>query len=281
MTPDLKTHLAKAIQGLAAVPAAQRGYTHLTQWAASVRPYLVRHLDEEDVKAFDSYLSIQFVVPPRPVGGPNPRGNPDRLNEAVRTNDAMVIHAVAKLRNHLQALLVLATSETPATKSARDMASPKSNKIFIVHGHDQSMKVAVARTIEMLGLVAVIFHEQTDQNRTIIQKLQDLATEVVFAVVLLSPDDLAFHASIAGKPIEKIRAAQPRARQNVIYELGYFTALLGEKNVLVLKHGKQEILSDLSGVLYTEYTPQSTEWKYKMGRELQDAGYAVKLDDIR
>jgi predicted nucleotide-binding protein len=49
-----------------------------------------------------------------------------------------------------------------------------------------------------------------------------------------------------------------RARQNVIFELGYFVAKLGRENVIALYtedgENRCEIPSDISGVLYEPYT---------------------------
>ncbi|HEX3037168.1 MAG TPA: nucleotide-binding protein [Thermodesulfobacteriota bacterium] len=103
----------------------------------------------------------------------------------------------------------------------------QSNEIFVVHGHDETMKQAVARTLEKLELRAVILHEKPNQGRTIIEKFTDYS-QVHFAVVLLSPDDVAYPRD--AKP-EEVRY---RARQNVIFELGYFVGKLGRERVLVL-----------------------------------------------
>jgi predicted nucleotide-binding protein len=48
-----------------------------------------------------------------------------------------------------------------------------SNKIFIVHGHDEEMKQAVARTVEKIDLKPIILHEQPNKGRTIIEKFED------------------------------------------------------------------------------------------------------------
>ena len=53
------------------------------------------------------------------------------------------------------------------------------------------MKLAVARTLEKLGLDAIILHEQPNLGKTIIEKFSDHA-DVSFAVVLLSPDDMGY-----------------------------------------------------------------------------------------
>ena len=63
-----------------------------------------------------------------------------------------------------------------------------SKNVFIVHGHDDASKHAVARFIESLGFKAIILHEQANEGRTIIEKLEAYS-DVRFAIILLSPDD--------------------------------------------------------------------------------------------
>jgi len=79
-------------------------------------------------------------------------------------------------------------------------------KIFIVHGHDEEAKYSLARFLEKLGLEVIILHEQPNQGRTVIEKFEDYS-EVGFAVVLLTPDD------IGGRAID-LEELLPRARQN-------------------------------------------------------------------
>ena len=64
------------------------------------------------------------------------------------------------------------------------------NKIFIVHGHDEAMKEAVARFIARLNIEPIILHEQANAGRTIIQKFLEEIENLTFAIVLYSPDDL-------------------------------------------------------------------------------------------
>src|SRR5690606_627542 len=94
---------------------------------------------------------------------------------------------------------------------------PAPRKVFVVHGHEDGASEAVARFLEKLGLEAIILMEQANQGRTIIEKFEAHG-DVGFAVVLLTPDDEGY---AKGKP------PQPRARQNVIFELGYFVGRLG------------------------------------------------------
>ncbi|MCL2364307.1 MAG: nucleotide-binding protein [Defluviitaleaceae bacterium] len=140
----------------------------------------------------------------------------------------------------------------------------KNDKIFIVHGHNKEMELAVARLIEKLGLIPIILHEQPDKGRAIIEKFEDISDDVGFAIILLSADDAMFDG-------------QYRARQNVILELGYFYAKLGRKNVIVLydTSTKIERPSDISGVIYEPYDHPGGVWRYEVAQELKEAGYNV------
>ncbi len=145
--------------------------------------------------------------------------------------------------------------------SLSEVASPKpSQKIFVVHGHDEAALQAVARFLEQLELEAIVLSEQPDQGRTIIEKFEDYAGEVGFAVVILTPDDLVGTES----------SQASRARQNVIFELGYLVGKLGRGRACLLRKGEVEIPSDLYGVIYTDMD-EGEGWKLKLVKELKAA----------
>lgn len=160
------------------------------------------------------------------------------------------------------------------TSRIEESRVPVSNRIFVVHGHDEEMKQTVARVLTVLELEPIILHEQPNRGRTIIEKFADYA-DVSFAVILLSPDDMAY---LAGSSTEN---TQYRARQNVILELGFFIGKLGRKNVVPLRKTTEnfEMPSDYDGVIYTPYET-SGQWKYKLISELQEAGYSVDANKI-
>jgi predicted nucleotide-binding protein/CheY-like chemotaxis protein len=137
--------------------------------------------------------------------------------------------------------------------------------IFIVHGHDDEAKETVARFIEKLGGRAVILHEQPNAGRTIIEKFEHHAN-VAFAIVLLTPDD------VGGK---NAKALKQRARQNVVFELGFFFAKLGRNKVCALHKEDVEIPSDIQGVIYTPMD-KAGAWRTALARELKAAG--IPLD---
>ena len=149
-------------------------------------------------------------------------------------------------------------------------SKPSTNKVFVVHGHDNAMKLDVARTLEKLDLKPIILHEQPNRGRTIIEKLAD-HSDVDFAVVLLSPDDRGFSKAKGPK------TAKDRARQNVLVELGDFVGKLERSSVCALVKGDVEVPSDFDGVVYTKF---EGDWKSELVKELRAAGYSVDANRL-
>lgn len=145
--------------------------------------------------------------------------------------------------------------------------------IFLAHGHDREAKETVARFIEKLGFQLIVLHEQPNAGRTIIEKFED-CSDVAFAVILLTPDDVGAPAGRPGKLLS--RTAKPRARQNVVLELGYFLAKLGRQRVCALYKGDIEIPSDYDGVLYVPMDSGGA-WRLHLAKEMKEAGLTIDL----
>ncbi len=146
-----------------------------------------------------------------------------------------------------------------------------SNRVFLVHGHDNELKETTARFLEKLDLKPIILHEQTSKGLTIIEKFEEYS-DVAFAVVLLTPDD---HGSKIGDNDNLLK----RARQNVIFELGYFIGKLGRKNVVGLVKDNIEFPSDYTGVIYIG-VDNSDGWKMMLSKEMKAAGLKIDLNKI-
>lgn len=154
----------------------------------------------------------------------------------------------------------------PMTNAVADHS--KSRKVFVVHGHQHGAKEEVARFVERLGFEAVILHEQPNLGRTLFEKFRD-HTEVAYAVILLTGDD-------RGGPNIDGATLQLRARQNVVFELGYFLALLGPKRVCALLEPGVEKPSDIDGLLYIDL--KAAGWRLELAREMRAAGLSVDLN---
>ena len=156
--------------------------------------------------------------------------------------------------------------QTPPSSATRENEQTRTSEVFVVHGRDNEAKETVARFLTQLGLNPIILAEQPSQGRTIIEKFEQHA-QVEFAVALLTPDD-------AGSLQDDRNTLNPRARQNVIFELGFFIGKLGREGVRALTKGEVEIPSDYAGVEYIPFD-DGGGWKLRLVKELQSAGYNV------
>ena len=153
----------------------------------------------------------------------------------------------------------------PAQAEQRQ-ASSSSRQVFVVHGRDEGSKNTVCRLLTQLDLKPVSLGEKANRGRTIIEKFEHHA-QVAFAVVLLTPDDTG---SLQGQDQD----LRPRARQNVIFELGFFIGRLGRNKVCALTKGAVEIPSDYSGVAYIPFDDGGA-WKMALVQELKAADMEV------
>ena len=142
------------------------------------------------------------------------------------------------------------------------------NKVFIVHGHDGELKEKVARRLEQQGIEAIILSEQVNRGRTIIEKLEAYS-DVNVAIILFTQDDLGVAKEEKGN--EKYRA-----RQNVVFEAGYFMGYLGRENIIMIADENVEIPGDLSGMVYTT----RDSWEFEMLKELNAAGMKVNMNKL-
>ena len=146
------------------------------------------------------------------------------------------------------------------------------SKVFIVHGHDDAAKEAVARFVERIGFEAIILHEQASSGKTIIEKIE-ANSNVGFAIVIYTPCDL-------GASQKQKDQLKPRPRQNVVFEHGYLIGKIGRENVYALVKGDIEKPTDISGVVYTPMD-EAGGWKLAVANEMKESGYEVDLNKMR
>ena len=149
---------------------------------------------------------------------------------------------------------------------------PHVQPVFLVHGRDYWMKHAVNSKLEQMNLKPIKLEKEMSGGRTIIEKLLDVTEDIPAAVVLLSPDDLGAF---------KTEEVRPRARQNVIFEHGFFVGKFGRSKrsqVIVLCKGDKnfEMPSDIKGVELIRF-PDGGKWKEKLERDLAGCGYEVSI----
>lgn len=173
----------------------------------------------------------------------------------------------------LEALIELLNTEVQLQHGGATVRAPRAlegHRIFLVHGHDEALLQEAARFLEHLDQHVIILREQPNQGRTIIEKFEDYS-DVGFAVVLLTPDDRG------GPRATLYDEQQPRPRQNVILELGYFLGRLGRTRVCCLYRDGVEVPSDYSGVVYVKLDSEGG-WRLRLAREIKAAGLPVDMN---
>lgn len=115
---------------------------------------------------------------------------------------------VSFLRANVEKMIPANTQPTAAAPT-----SASTDKVFLVHGRDDAAKNEVALFLRAIGLHPIILHLQPNGGRHLLTKFMEESEGAGFAVVLMTPDDEGGIAA-AG-------SYQPRARQNVVFELGF------------------------------------------------------------
>ncbi|QDO82282.1 hypothetical protein FM037_02290 [Shewanella psychropiezotolerans] len=164
--------------------------------------------------------------------------------------------------------LITQQSFQPRQEKVKSVQSeePKSlKKVFIVHGHDELVTLSVKSFIQDLGLVPIILRSQASAGQTILEKLISYG-KVDYAIILYTHCD---EGRKAGDTDFK-----PRARQNVVFEHGYFIGTLGRDKVAAIVKQGVEIQNDISGVVYIGWSDGS-DWKTQLVIELEAAKLKV------
>ncbi len=162
-------------------------------------------------------------------------------------------------------------STTAVSQHISTSAPPDAARAFVVHGRDEGAKEAISSLLQRLGIEPIILGDKASEGRTIIEKFEYHA-DVKFAIVLLTPDDTGSLRSRDDK-------VSMRARQNVIFELGFFIGKLGRDKVCALTKGDIEIPSDYSGVVYISLDHDGG-WKISLLRELRAAGFSINANAL-
>jgi len=197
------------------------------------------------------------------------RGEPDTrfrhyYEQSKQRSIAVLKQAIAALEEQAEELRTIHAdvNDEPAKKS--DNFERTSRRVFLVHGHDDGPREALARFLERLDFEPVILHEQPNKGRSLLTKFHEVAGgDIGFAVVLMTPDDFG---------AEEGEAANPRARQNVIFELGYLIGVLGPERVAAIISAGVEAPSDFDGVVYISL---ESDWRTQVARELEAAGFEI------
>jgi predicted nucleotide-binding protein len=159
----------------------------------------------------------------------------------------------------------------PTTTAATPQA------IFVVHGHDSSSREQLELVLHKLGLQPFVLQNTDGGGLTIIESLEKMIGKnaaSAFGIVLMTPDDVGYSKS------QGDTEAKPRARQNVILEMGMLLASLTRDRVAILQKGFVEHPSDVNGIIYIPFNEHVKEAVPKLASRLQSAGITITANQI-
>ena len=146
-------------------------------------------------------------------------------------------------------------------------------RVFIVYGHDIAARNSLELILRRMQVDPIILENIPSVGDTLIEKLESL-TDADFACVLLTPDDI-------GAAKDTPDDLRPRARQNVVLELGMVLSRLGRRRVAILVNGEElEKPSDIDGLVYISYVDDVSEVATALGAALVSAGFDIDIRDL-
>jgi predicted nucleotide-binding protein len=176
---------------------------------------------------------------------------------------------IAYLDSLIERLPLIPSSVEASIAPREEATHTRSNKVFIVHGHDVTNRVEVELFVKNLGFEPIVLFKQASGGKTIIEKLEEETDSVCFAIILYTACDY-------GRDKEE-KKEQPRARQNVVFEHGFLCAKLGRNHVCALMEPGLEVPGDLAGVVYVSL---SGAWQYMIAKEMKQAGLEVDMNKL-
>jgi len=139
-------------------------------------------------------------------------------------------------------------------------------RIFIVHGHDRNSKMELENILYKWNLTPYAIQDEDSRGKTIIEFLEKEISKSAIGIVLLTGDDIGYSRK-SGED-----SKQPRARQNVILELGMLIGRLGREKCIILRKSDVELPSDIDGLIYIAYDKELSEIKSKLKDRLENLG---------
>lgn len=237
------------------------GWADHTAWKNTTRDYLIKIFGSESPNinaVMHAHSSVSLHV------NMSPQESKAYRKSLIENQIKMIESCIEQLETEIE----LSKSTTDRAKDQEEAIA--GDDVFIVHGRNHGIKETVARFVHKLELNPIILHEQPNLGRTLIEKFTDYSN-VGFAIVILTGDDL-------GKAVDEDEL-QNRARQNVIFELGYFIGKLSRARVCALYEEGVELPSDYEGIVYIPLD-SAEKWRFQLVKELKASGYEIDANKI-
>lgn len=250
----------KALREAAGTPEVLCGGAAYDAWKAKVIVVMRQVLGDKST-TLDRFTNHRYTVGLW-------TGAPGEAEDDLRYFASQVTRAAALIDAAIYEVELMAEGQSAEIEPVPGI-TPGAGTVFLVHGHDGVAKHDVARFVERItGKPPVILDEQANRGQTLVEKFETHATTAAYAIVLVTPDDVG---RVNGTDPA---TEQPRARQNVVFELGYFFGKLGRDRVAVLNSGVEKP-SDVDGLAYIGYP--AGNWQVELAKELHMAGVPVDM----
>lgn len=150
--------------------------------------------------------------------------------------------------------------------------------IFVVFGRNSELHTYITKLLKLTNATVISLEDTGPEgSMTIIEQLDSHIRDAMYAIVLLTPDDVGYLASDGSEKMEH------RARQNVLIEYGYTLGVLGRQNVLsIVQDSGLDLPSDLGGIRYVPYdsadkkrtipdlVKQLEKWNFEVNKDMID-----------
>ena len=237
------------------------------EWAEEVNKRVFRSEDGAVLNWWPSTGTLQFQ------GTMEPR---QRLKDAVTRALSSADSALAVTDDYVEAN---STANLPtSTKPELSASEGQSKQVFVVHGHDDVAREQLELILHRLGLQPFVLANTSGDGLTIIEALErEIGSESrgrKFGIVLLTPDDKGCESDAFPE------SAEPRARQNVVMEMGMLITAFGRERVAILKKGHVVVPSDASGIIYLPFNSHVKEVAPKLCERLRKAEFDISPEAI-
>ena len=251
--------LQKALEKIAELEQIQRDSSDFEKWKRSTKLAISYTFGEKSrhVREFHVIKYVPTVV----VSGVTSRNYQSAYLRGLKSARTLLESMIEEINEYWP-------DERNGGAPSSDGATPPTatRDVFVAHGRDDGTRETVARFLQKIEFRPIILNEKPSQGRTIIEKFERHG-HAAFAIALLTPDDVGALASESNN-------LKRRARQNVIFEFGYFMGRLGRERVCAIVGDGVEIPSDYDGVVYIKLDDRGA-WKLELVREMQAAGLDV------
>ena len=272
MDPDLKkkandvvvilNNLLLELKDISKILDDDLGQQKLYRWETRARKQIEKNIGTHEALKFKEVNTYTI---------PNMHGG--FLQEQCSLYKGYIETLMIEIVKHPEDILLDSDPKTMDFPTEKSPAKHPTNKVFVVHGHDGALKNETEAFLFRENFHPIILHRQLDEGQTVIEKFE-ANSDVAYAIILLTPDDLGGLKSEIENSVknnEDIRFEQ-RARQNVIFEWGYFVGKLGRPNVCCVYKEGVMLPSDLHGMIYKRINNSIEEKGHEIIREMINAG---------